>query len=229
MQRNEEFEPVEAGRVVGAEPVGEALERMALRARAGDEEARNALFMSQMGLVRVLSRQAKGLVRSLERRDQSLQPDDIDQQAFVEFCALLKEWEPRQTPFVAYMRHLLPWRLLHYVRRSVRYRSGVRILPLASFGAANEANGNERGEPGIEDEATRDKIIGIESNDAWRQHTEALDEGLRRAVSLRYGLGFSSREIASMEGRSRRTIDRDLRAAMQKIKRSLQDEWENCS
>ncbi|HVF99551.1 MAG TPA: hypothetical protein VND68_06915, partial [Chloroflexia bacterium] len=120
MQRNEEFEPGEADRVAGADPVEEALERMALRARAGDEEARNALFLSQQGLVGVLSRQAKGLVRSLERRDQSLQSDDIDQQAFLEFCALVEEWQPRQMPFVAYMRHLLPWRLLHYVRRSVR-------------------------------------------------------------------------------------------------------------
>lgn len=229
MQRSTEFGTVEARKGAGSDPVGEELERVALRARAGDEEARNALFLSQQGLVRVLSRRAKGLVRSLERRDQSLQPDDIDQQAFIEFCALVEEWEPRQMPFVAYMRQLLPWRLLHYVRRAVRYRSGVRMVPLTSFGASNGANGVEAGEPGIEDEATRDKIIGIESSDAWRQHTESLDEGLRRAVSLRYGLGYSSREIASIEGRSRRTVDRDLRSAMQKIKRSVQDEWENCS
>ena len=229
MQRSTKFEAAEASRGSGADPVGDAVERMALRARAGDEEARNALFLSQQGLVGVLSRRAKGLVRSMERRDKSLQPDDIDQQAFIEFCALVEEWEPRQVPFVAYMRRLLPWRLLHYVRRSVRYRSGVRMLSLNSFGASNEANGNDAGEPGIEDETARDKIIGIESSDAWRRHTGSLDEGLRRAVGLRYGLGFSSREIASIESRSRRTVDRDLRAAMQKIKRSMQDEWENCS
>jgi RNA polymerase sigma factor (sigma-70 family) len=168
-------------------------------------------------------------VRWLAGRDQSLQPDDIDQQAFIEFCALVEEWEPRQMPFVAYMRRLLPWRLLHYVRRSVRYRSGVRVVPLASLGSSEGASGDGGGEPGIEDEATRDRITSIESNDAWRQHTESLDEGLRRAVGLRYGLGFSSREIASIEGRSRRTVDRDLRAARQKIKRSVQEEWESCS
>ncbi len=213
----------------GVEPVGEAVERWALRARAGDREARNALFMSQQGLVELLSRRAKGLVKSLEGRDRSLQPDDIDQQAFVEFCALVEEWEPGQMPFVAYLRRLLPWRLLHYVRRSVRYRAGLRVLPLASLTPADDAHGDDRGEPGIEDMAMRDKIVRIESNDAWKHHTESLDEGMRRAVSLRYGLGYSSREIASMEGRSRRTIDRDLRSAMQQIKRNMQEEWEDCS
>ncbi|HEY0069117.1 MAG TPA: sigma-70 family RNA polymerase sigma factor [Chloroflexia bacterium] len=228
MHGNIDFEPGREGDVGAANPAGEAVERLALRARAGEKEARNALFLSQRGLVEVLSRRAKGLVRSFEGRDQSLQPADIDQQAFIEFCALVEEWEPGQVPFVAYMRRLLPWRLLHYVRRAVRYRSGVRMLPLTSIQASAEAYGNGPGEPGVEDEATRDKIISIESSDAWKQHTESLDEALRRAVGLRYGLGYSSREIASIEGRSRRMIDRDLRAAMRQIKRNIEEEWE-CS
>ena len=218
-----------AGEKEGVDPAGEALERLALRARAGDREARNTLFLSQQGLVEILSRRAKGLVRSLEGRDQSLQPGDIDQQAFLEFCALVEDWEPGLMPFVSYLRRLLPWRLLHYVRRSVRYRSGLRVLPLTSLAQSAGEDAGESGEPGIEDVATRDKIISIESRDAWKHHTESLDEAMRRAVSLRYGLGFSSREIASMEGRSRRTIDRDLHAAMQQIKRSVQEEWEDCS
>ncbi|MEA2575131.1 MAG: sigma factor [Chloroflexia bacterium] len=213
----------------GVDPVNEAVERMALRARAGDREARNVLFLSQQGLVQILSRRARSLVRSLEARDRSLQPGDIDQQAFVEFCALVEGWQPEQMPFVAYLRRLLPWRLLHYVRRSLRYRSRLRVLPMSSLRPPGEEHTDERGDPGIEDVATRDKIISIESSDAWKQHTESLDEGMRRAVSLRYGLGFSSREIASIEGRSRRTIDRDLRAAMQQIKRKVQEEWEDCS
>ncbi len=227
-----DFEP---GRVrgddenAGTDRVGEAVERTALRAKNGDREARNTLFLSQQGLVEILSRRAKGLVKSLEGRDRSLQPSDIDQQAFLEFCALVADWDPEQMPFVAYLRRLLPWRLLHYVRRSTRYRSGLRMLPLTSLRSQGEAAADESGEPGIEDVATRDKIISIESNDAWKHHTEALDEGMRRAVSLRYGLGYSSREIASMEGRSRRTIDRDLRAAMQQIKLKVQEEWEDCS
>lgn len=222
------FEDGRANGIDGIEPVGAELERLALRARAGEKEARNSLFMSQQGLVEILSRSAKGLVRSLQGRDRSLQPGDIDQQAFVEFCALVEEWEPEQMPFVAYLRHLLPWRLLHYVRRSVRYRSGLRVLPLTSLQAWGGPEDGP-GEPDIEDEGMRDKIIGIESNDAWRHHTASLDEGLQRAVALRYGLGLSSREIASIEGRSRRTVDRDLRAAMQKIKLNIQDGWENCS
>ncbi|MDQ5868016.1 MAG: ECF-type sigma factor [Chloroflexota bacterium] len=232
MHESMEFEPgwdQGVGENVGAHPVGEALERLALLARAGDTEARNDLFLSQQGLVELLSRRAKGLVRSLEGRDRSLQPGDIDQQAFVEFCALVQDWEPGLMPFVAYLRRLLPWRLLHYVRRSVRYRSGLRVLPLTSLAPSDGEDADERGEPDIEDVAARNKIISIESRDAWKHHTESLDEAMRRAVSLRYGLGFSSREIASMEGRSRRTIDRDLHAAMQQIKRSVQEEWENCS
>lgn len=228
MHRNMEFEPGREDEVGASDSVGEAVERMALRARAGEIEARNALFLSQRGLVEVLSRRAKGLVRSFEGRDQSLQPADIDQQAFIEFCALVEEWEPGQVPFVAYMRRLLPWRLLHYVRRAVRYRSGVRMLPLTSIPALGEAYGEGPGEPGIEDEATRDKIISIESSDAWKQHTESLDDALRRAVGLRYGLGYSSREIASIEGRSSRSVDRALRAAIQQIKRNIEEEWE-CS
>jgi RNA polymerase sigma factor (sigma-70 family) len=232
MHKNVEFgsgQHNRAGENSGAEPVEEAVERWALRARAGDAEARNALFLSQQGLVELLSRRAKGLVRSLEGRDRSLQPGDIDQQAFVEFCALVEDWDPAQMPFVAYLRRLLPWRLLHYVRRSIRYRSGLRMLPLAALSPADDGQGEDQGDPGIEDVAMRDKIVRIESNDAWKHHTESLDEGMRRAVSLRYGLGFSSREIASIEGRSRRTIDRDLQAAMQQIKRNVQEQWENCS
>lgn len=232
MQGSMEFEPGRDQGVAendGVDPAGEVLERLALRARAGDREARNALFLSQQGLVAILSRRAKGLVRSLEGRDQSLQPGDIDPQAVLEVCALVDDWEPGLMPFVSYLRRLLPWRLLHYVRRSVRYRSGLRVLPLTSLAPSDGEEAGESGEPGIEDVSTRDKIISIESRDAWKHHTESLDEAMRRAVSLRYGLGFSSREIASMEGRSRRTIDRDLHAAMQQIKRSVQEEWENCS
>lgn len=212
-----------------ADLVGDAVESMAMRARAGDREARNTLFLSQRGLVQILSRRARGLVRSLEGRDQSLQPADIDQQAFVEFCALVEDWEPGQMPFVSYLRRLLPWRLLHYVRRTIRYRSRLRMLPISSLKAPGEEHADESGEPGIEDTATQARIISIESSDAWKHHTKSLDEGMRRAVSLRYGLGFSSLEIASIEGRSRRTIDRDLRAAMQQIKHNLQEEWEDCS
>lgn len=220
---------MDASRKFETEPVGEAVERMALRARAGDRAARNALFLSQQGLVEILSRRAKGLVRSLEGRDRSLQPGDIDQQAFVEFCTLLEEWEPEQMPFMAYLRRLLPWRLLHYVRRSIRYRSGIRVLPLNSLSRADDPYGDGPGEPGIEDQTAKDKIISIESSDAWKHHTESLDDTLRRAVALRYGLGYSSREIATIEGRSRRTVDRDIRAAMQSIKRKIEEQWENCS
>lgn len=211
--------------------VGEALERMALQAQAGDTEARNALFVAQRGLIEILSRRAKGLVRSLERHDRSLQPQDIDQQAFVEFCRLLEDWRPGDVPFTGYMRKLLPWRLLHYVRRSARYRSGVRVLPLTSFAHGQVTTGDEgeAGDPGIEDEASQARIISIESSDTWKHHTRTLEEGLRRAVSMRYGLGLSTGEIAGIEHRSPRSVNRDIRAAIKAIKQNIEEEWENCS
>lgn len=215
---------------VEVDVVGEALERLALRAQAGDREARNALFESQMGLVGLLSRRAKGLVKSLERHDRSLQPQDIDQQAFVEFCKLLDEWRAGDVPFMAYLRKLLPWRLLHYVRRSTRYRSGVRVLPLTSFARAPESeDGGDEGDPGVEDEAMRTRIISIESSDTWKHHTQTLEEGLRQAVSMRYGLGLSTGEIAGVQHRSRRSVNRDIRTAIEEIKRNIEEEWENCS
>lgn len=199
----------------------EAVERTAVAAKAGDRTARNLLFMQNRGLIWRSGRSARRILAA-SRTDSALQPEDIDQQAFVEFCMLLDEWQPGSVPFLAYISKMLPWRLLHYIRRAMHYRSRVRMVRLEQHGeAANDTD--------IEDEAAQRKISRIESSDTWKYHTDPLDGGLREAVRLRYGLGLSSREIAQVQGRSRRTVDRELRAAIAAIKCSIADEWEDCS
>ncbi len=201
------------------------IEQAAVAAKAGDREARNLLFMENYGLILRSGRSARRILAA-SRTDRALQPDDIDQQAFLEFCALLDEWQPGNVPFLAYLAKLLPWRLLHYMRRTMHYRSRVRMVPLIIEQAGHDEGDSE---VDIEDEAAQRNISHIESSDTWKYHTDPLEDGLREAVRLRYELGLSSREIASMQGRSRRTIDRELRAAISSIKRSIADKWEDCS
>lgn len=216
-----------------------AAERAAILAKAGDREARNKLFTEHSRLVGRLGRSARRMLLA-SHTDRAVQPADIDQQAFIEFCALLDAWEPGHVPFLAYIAKLLPWRLLHYVRREMHYRARVRMVPFSSFLAERAGDSSQDStdvdygdigscETEIEDEAAGHNITSIESSDLWRYHTDPLEDGLREAVKLRYGLGLSSREIAARQGCSRRTVDRDLRAAISAIKRSIEDEWENCS
>lgn len=217
----------------------EKVEQAAIAAKEGDLEARNALYLEHSRLVLSLGRQARGMLRATHT-DRAVQPADIDQQSFIEFCALLDAWEPGHVPFMAYLAKLLPWRLLHYVRREMHYRARVRMVPFSpiSLERAEDSGHNSADadyadtgtcETEIEDEAAGHNITSIESSDLWRYHTDPLEDGLREAVKLRYGLGLSSREIAARQGCSRRTVDRDLRAAISAIKRSIEDEWENCS
>lgn len=208
------------------------VERAAVSAKADDIDSRNALFMEHYALISRLGRSARRLLWSAHT-DRALQSGDIDQQAFIEFCALLDEWQPGQVPFMAYLATMLPWRLLHYVRRSLHYRSRARLVPLPTVQSGEETadDDNAQTEEGMEfaDDGAQHNITRIESSDTWKYHTDPLEDGLREAVRLRYGLGLSSREIASMRGCSRRTIDRELRAAISAIKRKIEDEWENCS
>lgn len=204
----------------------EAVQARAIAAKGGDREARNDLFLEHRAFIERLSRRAKRVAVGVPGGTSSIEPEDVEQQAFIEFCALLDDWEPGQAPFLPYLARLLPWRLLHYVRRVLRYRSGVRMVPLSLHSGDDEDGPGEQ--PDIEDESAQRRILGIESSEAWKYHTDVLEDGLRQAVMLRYGLDMSSREIALIQGCSRRTVDRELRTALHRIKRSLEDGFDAC-
>jgi DNA-directed RNA polymerase specialized sigma24 family protein len=146
----------------------------------------------------------------------------VGQQAFILFCELLEEWDPDRVPFTRYLMKMVKWRALHHVRRCAggawRYRL-VRVT-------VAEEEGGGLAEPESHDAAL--DILNVEDRVDWEAHTEGLDERWKRIIALKFRQEVSAAEIAVVDGRSRRTINRELRAALSALRARLEEEWESC-
>lgn len=189
-------------------------QELASAAKGGDREARNTLFIR---LSQGIRKQTFPIKRSISKSEISLvDEDDIDQQAFIIFCDLLEEWDPRRAPFVPYIMRMMRWRALHYVRRVAGLRNTHRIVHVESSEEGAE----------IEEAQLTGPDREIETREGWRERVDQLREEWRKALNLRFYHDLSSEQIARLSVRSRRTVDRELRAAMLAIRASIQDEWE---
>src|SRR5205823_5020045 len=94
-------------------------EALARAAKAGDRAARNALFLRHVELVKQLGGHARRRLRMAcwaGHANARLDPEDIDQQAFLAFCEVLAAWQPeRGEPFLALLSRKLPWLLRTYL------------------------------------------------------------------------------------------------------------------
>ena len=104
-------------------------DRLALAAKSGDREARNALFSQHEGMMKRRAMTVRRMLGTLALEQTSLEAEDIEQQLFLIFCDLLADWQPGQTPFTPFLIKVVPWRVLHYLRGALGYRSTAKVGP----------------------------------------------------------------------------------------------------
>jgi len=135
--------------------------------------------------------------------------EDIDQQAFIVFCDLLDEWTPgEQTLALAVIRKISS-RLIHYVRDTARpERNAARR---ECYSDAEELAAKLPTRP-----------ANLPSD--WEGYTGDLPYRLRVAVTLRYWEDLPASRIADVQGRSTRSVNRDLRRARRLIREKIEGE-----
>jgi len=201
-------------------------EGMALVARTGDRAARNALFLRHAVLVKRLTRPAKGMLARISARRWSgilaIEPQDVEQQAFLVFCRLLNEWDPDRESFTDSLTRRMPGHLLHYVRDSLNYTRRERSFDPFDAEEPAAAGGAAAISPGHSPIEERETAISLGS------YTEELPPGLLRTVMLRYYADLSCNQIAAISHRHRRTVNRNLNTALALMRERMEEEWEGC-
>ena len=196
-------------------------EELAEAACEGSIEARNVLFMRHQALLKKLAYAAKRLlyiVTASGRTGSAIGPEDIDQQAFIIFCGLLNTWEPARGPFMHYFPKVMHWRLLGYVRDQFDQKHKGDTLP--ALIPLEEHHDHV--------EARAAYSLDAQSSVEWDQRLSGLPESLRDTVSLRFYHDLSTAQIASVRGRARRTVNRNIQTAISMLRQSIADRHESC-
>ncbi len=191
-------------------------------AQHGDIEARNALFMRCRERIKMLCLKGKQMAISFPESDVSITGEDVEQQAFLIFCDLLEGWDVScGVSFQAYLRKMMPWEAVHFVRSSTHYRASRKVRRIPTH--------FETGEIDLQSIEAEQSLEEIEDRVAWDDHTEALDDEWRRLIKMRYEQGLTRGEIAALRGYSPRTVNRELRAATDALREKIQDDREGCA
>jgi RNA polymerase sigma factor (sigma-70 family) len=198
-------------------------EELAREAQKGSIEARNTLFLRHQPLLKKLAYAAKRLlyaVTSSGHASSAIGPEDIDQQAFIIFCGLLNTWEPARAPFMHYFPKIMHWRLLGYVRDEFHRETTGYTAQDGSLPALIPLE-----ERAIDPQIASDDAFG---DVEWDQHISRLPESLRETISLRFYHDLSSAQIAAIRGRTRRTVNRNIQAALSILRQSMVNHHEGC-
>lgn len=195
-------------------------EVLAIEAKAGSREARNALYMQERSHLGRLAGRARRYLRnaSWAYAEPPITHEDIEQQAFIIFCELLYAWEPEEQTFRAFLAKRMPGRLMHYVRDSL----GPRRIYSPGREAAQVID-EERAAERAEAPAGREPWDDV----AKRLHLEGLPYRLRTALMLRYWDDLPSGEIAERTGRSRRSVNREVSKAVARAREKVLEGWEH--
>ncbi len=172
---------------------------LARAARAGDLDARNALYSVLEGKIRRFVRRYRGGSWAGHR---SWDDDDLAQEAFLVFVDLVTEWTGEGS-FTPYFLAYFPWRL----RDAVRRLNGARPFGQVAWPAHDLLSDGTA--------ATGAAIALLESLAAGLPATS-------RAILLwhvRDGERFGA--IATRLGISRRTVHRHWEATLEDLRRSL--------
>ncbi len=208
-------------RYSGDDSGGVSDEALAAQAQAGDREARNALFLRHYEMMKMQAIPAKRMAGRRGSHNGPIDEHDIDQELFLAFCELLERWEPERTPLVPYLKKMVRWSMLHYVRDTLHYGRKRKVVRMATY------DGQETGEESEPaQEPVDEPLYEIESREGWQERTGPLKDEWKQSLSLRFYLDLTSRQIASAHGRSRRAVNRELHAAVSAIRESVEDEWE---
>jgi RNA polymerase sigma factor (sigma-70 family) len=210
---------------------------LALAAHSGDIPARNALYLRHRDLISRRIIPATRLARNLAASGAPIDASDVEQEAFIRFCDLLDEWDPSRTHFVPFMAAMIWRRTWKYVRQSEHLRShhvkviSVSRIPNAWLGLVKTGN-NPRVELLDKVRQSHSMIYGDSGEDSfdeninWESLVDTLRADWKRFVRLRFWDDKSCRHIASREGCSPRTINRNLSAALKQLRCQLDEEKE---
>jgi RNA polymerase sigma factor (sigma-70 family) len=195
-----------------------SVQALALKAKSGDREARNILFLRLQSEILNSIHRARQLLGNLNERSGPIEEQDIDQQAFLMFCKVLDNWQPRRKAFVPYMKILMRWYAVDYVNSTLHVRSRrVRIVRMPEKRQMSARN-------------ALCALLGpaelVESSEEWYAILAQLSLSWRRFVSMKFYEGLSSRQIARANHCSTRTVNRTLHAALELLRHNSQEEWE---
>jgi RNA polymerase sigma factor (TIGR02999 family) len=172
-----------------------------------DPEATATLLQAAFEELRSIARQR---MRG-ERREHTLQPTALVNEVFLRlFGDASARWESSEHFFGAAaetMRHIL---LEHARNRGRQKRSGThRRIPLALVDVARQSDQQD-----------------IEAVDQALTKLEQHDADLARLVTMRFYAGLTHEEVASLSGRSERTIRREWKLAQAWLARELGPEFD---
>ncbi|MEO8287381.1 MAG: sigma-70 family RNA polymerase sigma factor [Chloroflexota bacterium] len=193
-------------------------QELALAAKQGDREARNALFMRLRAKISRCTATSKHKLARLEQGPTYLEPEDLDQEAFIIFCDLIDSWQPQRAPFVPYALKMLRWRQHDIVRAGLSYRrKRLRVVRLP------EPAYSEAAEHLVETQTPETLVEGTEE---WNALLAQLQDDWRRFVELKFYRDFTTSRIASESNCSARTVDRSIRFALDLLRLNQQELWE---
>ena len=187
---------------------------LAIAAQGGDREARDELYLRYRQAIRRATGPARRLAAELDREGSHVEPEDLEGEGFIIFCDLLDRWQPGRTPFVPYMLAAMSWREYHYVRDANHIRSARRAVRLVS-------KPDDGGDVTARIEGTPDVARVVAGREEWDNLAGRLSDDGRRLVAMRYGRDLPARRVALVIGRSERTVNRTLQAALSTLREAL--------
>jgi hypothetical protein len=197
---------------------------LALEARRGDREARNSLYFEYEDMLKARCGRARWVAEQYLGGAGPIQGEDVDQQSFILFCDLLDTWTPGAVSFEEHLRRNIGWAALHYVQEALGYRGkgqAARRMTRFTVGEAGVVV-----EPASEGAALQ--MDEAEARIAWEEHAEGLDDRWKRLIEMKFQEELTTGEISVIDGRARRTINRNMRKAVDAVRARIEDEWEAC-
>lgn len=153
-----------------------ATSELILRARSGDERARDQLFQV------VLPRLRQWVHGRLPARARTLlDTDDLVQISVVQALKHLDKFEPRhEGAFMAYLRQIALNRIRDELRRAARHPRGEELNPDLTADVPSQI----------------EQVVGQETLEAYERAMESLTDSQRQAVLLRVEFNYTYEEIA---------------------------------
>jgi len=184
-----------------AVPSGE-ITRLLQRWQAGDATAFNELLPMIRSALRRIARHHLGR----ERRDHTMQPSSLVQEAFVRLIGQSNiEWQNR-VHFFAVASHAMRHILVDYARKRLTLKRGKAIVPMTL-------------EVTFEPSVHRvEEVVAIDL--ALRRLAE-IDERKSKVVEMRFFAGLSVEETAEALGVAPNTVSRDWNFARAWLRREL--------
>lgn len=186
-----------------SDPRNASVTHLLQRWKAGDATAERELFDAVYAELKSAAERLMGT----ERKDHTLQPTALVNEAYLRLAPAAVDWQDR-THFLAVAAKVMRRTLVDYARARARDKrgGGARLVTLDA-------------------EALPDGSAAVDflALDRALDRLEAFDERKARIIEMRYLAGLSNQEIAETAGVSERTVKRELQYGRAWLRRELQE------